>query len=60
MEYDRPLYFCRVVSSSFFFPHLISAVADWMWWRMQKCRTENRETKLSNQVASFNEYRLFD
>jgi len=31
----RPLYFCPVVSSIFFFlwiffPHLISAVADWM------------------------------
>ena len=31
MEYGRPLYFCPVVSSSFFFfPRLISAVADWM------------------------------
>jgi len=34
MEWGRPLYFCPVVSSSFFFlsffPRLISAVADWM------------------------------
>jgi len=30
MEYGIPLYFCPVVSCSSFFPHLISAVTDWM------------------------------
>jgi len=34
MEQGRPLYFCPVVSSSFylsiFFPRLTSAIADWM------------------------------
>jgi len=34
MEYDRPLYFCSVVSFFLlllsFFPRLISAVGDWM------------------------------
>jgi len=32
MEWDRPLYFHPMVSFSIFFcfPHLISAVADWM------------------------------
>jgi len=37
IEYGRPLYFCPVasssiyLSSSFFFPRLISAVADWIY-----------------------------
>jgi len=65
-EYSRPLYFCPVVSffllsSFFFFPRLISAVADWMsipyfytWFGPSanlECRSEMCCTRLAGNAG---------
>ena len=62
MEQGRPLYFCPVISSLFFFffPPLISAVADWMsailpqivWHQCNfRCRSETCCTQLSGNAG---------
>jgi len=66
MNYDRPLYFCPVVSSilfyvlSVFFSRLISAVADWIstilppWWGPSAnlgCRSETCCMRLAGNAG---------